>query len=224
MNKLYAYISKYKYGKLFISDVSFRVKVSIYLSLLVNTAYVIFRFFSAFKYDMFWFGAEAAFYIVTSGILFYLLQKVRSKDGDLLKELRIYRFCGYMLFGFNAVLTGVVFQMIHRGKGVQYSGVLIYAAATYTFFLMTKAIIHIVRFRKYNSPVLSAVKGIGLAKALVSMFSLQIAMFAAFGSGEEFELLMNNISGIFVCLTIFSMALYMIIRSSKKIKRLSDID
>lgn len=54
--------------------------------------------------------------------------------------------------------------------------------ALYTFYITTTAIIDIIKYRKYNSPVMSISKVIKLAAALVSMLFLETAMFAQFGA------------------------------------------
>lgn len=220
INSVKSIISKNKYGNLFITDISFRVKFSLYSSLFINLFYVAFKMFSAFYYSSFWFGAEAVFYVAFSFVLFILLRNMRKGGKNLRYELQTYRFCGYLLFALNAALIGVVYQMIHQGMGKQYPGLLIYAEATYAFVCFTVAIMHMVKYRKYNSPVLSAVKLIKFARALIAMFSLQIAMFASFGSGEDFEGLMNSISGGCVCFAIFCMAVFMVVRANRKLKNI----
>jgi hypothetical protein len=194
------------------------------VSLFINLIYVAFRLFSSFYYKSFWFGAEAVFYIVLSFVRFVLLRNVRENKGDLKRELITYRFCGYLLFVMNAALTGVVYQMIYFGKGKQYPGLLIYAAAIYAFILLSTAIVQLIKFRKYKRPMLSAVKVINLSKALVAMFSLQIAMFAAFSEGDiATERIMNSIFGGLVCFAIFAMAVLMVVEAFNKLKKLDKL-
>ena len=51
---------------------------------------------------------------------------------------------------------------------------MIYVMAMYAFYVTVMAVINMVRYRKYHSPVMSAAKAVNLAAALVSMLSLEI--------------------------------------------------
>ena len=53
--------------------------------------------------------------------------------------------------------------------------------ALYTFYITTTAIIDMVKYKKYGSPIMSMSKVIKMAAALVSMLSLETAMFSQFG-------------------------------------------
>ena len=211
-----------KYGNLIITDVSLRVKISLYASLSVNILYAVFRLINGIRYSSGWFGAEAVFYIVFSVVQFILLRNVRKNKGDLTREYQTHRFCGFLLFIMNATLTGVVYQMIHHGMGTQYPGLFIYAAAIYAFFCLSVAVVQIVKFRKYKSPLFSAVKTINLAKALVAMFALQTAMFASFNDGDiMLERIMNSVFGGLVCFAIFAMAVLMVVRANKNLRKIN---
>lgn len=85
---------------------------------------------------------------------------------------------------------------------------------------MIKSVINVVKYRKYNSPVLSAAKVVSLTAALVSMLSLETAMLSQFGASDslEFRRTMTAVTGFCVCGFVLGMAIYMIIKSSKKVK------
>ena len=78
------------------------------------------------------------------------------------------------------------------------------------------AIIHMVKYWHRFNPVFSAVKRLGLAKALVSIFTLQVAMLTQFGTGNvESDALANMATGIAVCVIITVMAILMLIGVKK---------
>ena len=100
---------------------------------------------------------------------------------------------------------------------------MIYAMAMYAFYITITALISVLKYRKRGSPVMSAAKVISLTAALVSMLSLETAMLARFGGGEEeFRRIMLAVSGGVVCAVVLTMAVYMIIRSTKQLKRLNN--
>ena len=75
------------------------------------------------------------------------------------------------------------------------------------------------RYRKYQSPAMSAAKAINLAAALVSMLSLETAMLAQFGGGETFRQLMTASTGGSVCVIVVGMGVYMAVHASKQLKK-----
>ena len=211
---------KNKYAKSYLTSIPARVKVSLYMTLFINLTYAAIKMTTGILYSSFWFGAEAVFYLVLGVARFIMLRNMRKGDGGLRREYQAYRFCGFLLFGLNAALTGIVYQMIHQGRGKEYPGLLIYVVATYTFIFLITSLVHVVRYRKLNSPILSAVKAINLTTALVALYSLQIAMFASFGEDERLERIMNSVSGGILCVIIFGMAVFMVVRGFEKLKSL----
>ena len=204
----------------YLTDMAFRVRAGLYGSLLVNLAFVAIKLVSALLYDSLWFGAVAAYYAILGILRFLLLRHLREDDGDLRRAWRKYRLCGVMLLALNLVLATIAAQMIRDGKGMHYPGMLIYAAAAYAFYALTSAIIGVVRFRGQHSPVVSVVRMISLSAGLVSIFSLQTAMFSAFGGGERLQRMMNLLTGNGVCMVVFGMAIYMLIHSTKMLKQM----
>lgn len=63
----------------------------------------------------------------------------------------------------------------------------------YTFYKITMAVVNMVKVRKTKSPILITIRNIGAADALVSMLTLQAAMFASFQ--DKNSLNTNQING-----------------------------
>jgi hypothetical protein len=187
----------------------------------MNIIYAVFKLFLGMHYISFWYGADAIFYLILSVIRFSLLHYMRKDEKNSDSEYRLYRFCGCLLIAMNIALIGVVYQIVDHDIGYQYPGLLIYAVATFAFLCLTIAIINVVKYRKLNNPVLSAIKAISLTKALVAIFALQTALLNSFGNedGEFFMRLLNSLTGGFVCLSIFAIAVLMIVRAKKKKKK-----
>lgn len=118
------------------------------------------------------------------------------------------------------VLFGVVVLIMKLDSKFTYHGTLIFAVAAWDFYNLTMAIIYMVRKRGKHTPIISAIKMLKFATALVSMLSLQTAMFASFGGGTETEMKrwMNLATGSVVCLMIFGIGLYMVIQANRNVK------
>ena len=207
-----------------VRDVSYRTSLSLYLGLGINLVYAILKLGFGIRYTSFWHGADALYYLVLSAVRFFLARNLTRGMRSIEQEYRQYRLCGRMLFGLNAALVGIVYQVIRREAMYYYPGLVIYAVATYTFFCLVMAIVGMVRYRKRNSPILSAVKAIHLAKALVSIFALQTAMIVTFGGegSESFHHIMALLTGIGICIFLFCMAVYMINRANRELRKLRD--
>lgn len=112
-------------------------------------------------------------------------------------------------------------QMVMDGRGCRYPGYMIYVAAAYAFYALAMAMLNIRRLRRLDDPILAAAKLLTLVTALVAVLSLQTAMFAAFGSGEDWQQLMNALTGGAVCLLIMLLAGAMLSRAHKALRNLS---
>lgn len=145
----------------------------------------------------------------------------RTDPGEnRIRQWKRYRLCGVLLLGMNLILGVIVGCIVWQGRTFRHHEVTTIAMAAYTFAAMTLAIIDLVKYRKYNSPVLSASKAIRLATASVSMLTLETAMLTAFGGDESpaFRTVMTAATGTAVCLFVLMMAVTMIVRSAKECK------
>ena len=214
-------VSKNKFGNRYMTDVVFRMKISLYTSLFFNLIYAVFKLIAGIHYASFWYGADAIIYIVLSIARFLLVRQIRKEEQNIEVEFRKYRSCGVLIFILNTAFIPVIYQIVKHGMGYSYPGFLIYVVAAYTFYAITISIVNVVRYRKYNSPVYSAQRALNLTKALVAMFALQTAMFASFGVDIGLEQTMNLVFGILVCCAIFAIAVMMVVKSIHELKKIS---
>lgn len=160
-------------------------------------------------------------------LLRFLLLHSVNRNGigtELVPEYLCCRLYGILLLLMNIVLTGVVILLVWKDEGFQYYGYLIYVVAMYVFYNVITAVRDVITYRKYNSPVMTASKTIKLVAALVSMLALETAMLAQVNEekGPAFQRLMTGATGGGVCLIVLAVAVGMIMRSTKQLKRLND--
>ena len=110
-------------------------------------------------------------------------------------------------------------MILYHDKGFEYKGILIFAMAAYTFYTTIMAIVNLIRYRKYKSPVMTTTKIIALSAALVSMLSLETAMFSQFGDNMSIDnqRLMIILTGAAISITVIVMASCMIVKTSREI-------
>lgn len=180
-----------------LTDISFKMQVSLYLSLGINLLYRVMKLVYGVFYRSVWFGTLAVYYIMMPVMRFLLLRHSnRNAFGEnLVSELKQYRLCGVILMLMNIALSGVVILVIRKNEGFEYAGYLIYVMAMYAFYNVITEVRDVVKYRKYKSPVMSAAKAVKLAAALVSMLSLETAMLTQFDErkGSEFRQIMTGI-------------------------------
>lgn len=141
-------------------------------------------------------------------------QKRRKIRRSLCRRYGIFFCC------MAVVLGGAVILLIHSEGGKEYPGIVIYAVASYTFCKIIFAVINVFRARKKRALSLMIIRDIGYVDACVSILSLQTAMVAQFGGGEEaFARMMNGITGTAVCLMILGLGIYYMLLAGKGTKR-----
>lgn len=210
------------YGNRYLTDPVFRTQVSLYLSMGVNAFYVAVNGVHGVLSRSSWFITLAAYYFVLVGMRFLLFYRIKREDvgKNRIRELQKYRLCGCILMGMNLILAGMVALVVYRGFGFQYSGLLIYAMAAYTFYITILSVVNLKKYKKYNSPILSAAKTINLSSALVSMLALETAMLAQFSgdNSENYNRILTGMTGTIVLVIVLAMASYMIIKSTRELK------
>ena len=215
-----------RYIHRYLTDAHLRVNISLYSSFIINVAYAIFQLGLGFYHRSVWFYSLAVYYILLAVMRFFLLKHTRSHEAgkDKKLELLIYRFCGMLLLLMNGALSAIVFYITWQGRTFVHHEITTIAMAAYTFTSLTMAIRNVVKYRKYESPVFSAAKVVSLAAAMVSMLTLESAMLTAFGEEgqEQFSSIMTGVTGTGVTVLILTIAIYMIVTSTKKIRSIQE--
>ena len=222
-----AFKEENKLAKRWFDDARWRMNISLYGSLLWNVAYAVFQLGLGFYHASFWFHSLAAYYLCLAMMRFFLVRYTRTNEPgvQMQVELRKYRVCGWIFLGMNLALTGIVFFMVYWNRTFVHHQITTIAMAAYTFTSFTMAIIGMVKYKKYSSPVFSASKAISFAAACVSMLTLESTMLTTFEDGtmgEATRRLFLGGTGAMILVVVLAMAIYMIVQSSKKLKNLSE--
>lgn len=207
-----------------LSEHTFRTQAALYPGFFINVIYVIWKLVFGIYYKSAWFISLALYYFVLAWMRLSLIRPFAEKEGEKRKkaELKRYRFCGASLFIINIAFTGIVVLAVTEDNGFSYPGYMIYVMAMYAFYAVITAVINLVKYRKYGNPILSAAKVISLTTAMVSMFSLESAMLAQFADASQtaFKKIMIECTGGVICVIVIGMAVYMMFRSTKEIRKI----
>lgn len=214
-----------KYARLWLGDVQLRMKVTLTGNVIWNGAYAALQLGLGIYHRSPWFYSLAGYYFCLALMRFFLAKHtVRHKPGEeMRRELVYYRICGWIFLVMNLALSGMMLYMIHENRMVRHHEITTITMAAYMFTSLTMAIINVVRYRRYNSPVFSASKAISLAAACVSMLTLESTMLVTFNNQEmtaQTRTLFLALSGGAVSLFIITMAIYMIVNATGKMNSL----
>ena len=212
------------WGNRFMTDNIFRAKLSLNLSLLINLLYVSINLLLWYLYRSWWFVCLAVYYAILSLMRYLLVRYIRineigsNRRGELTRALS----CSCIMLLLNFFLSGAVLMVVYQNRGYAYPGILIYVMALYTFYTAIHAILELIQYRNFESPVMSTAKAISMAAALVSLLNLETAMFAEFGAemAKADQQLMVMLTGGGIAVIVIAMAIALIVRSVKEIKKL----
>lgn len=201
---------------------TFRAKIALYIGTALNLCFSAFYFLMSVRQRSYWLMTLAIYYIVLTFVrmmlsLNYLNITKKNCRKRLLREFIIYRYCGILMLIMSVSMIGIVYLLIKEGLKV-HGTVATITIAAYTFYCLTVAVINVVKFSKRGSPILAASKNVCLARAIMSLFSLQVTMLIQFDGTDEYTSRFLNISvGFAVCFICLIIALGMIIKSTKNI-------
>ena len=215
--------SENKYARKWLDDTRLRVNVSLYGSLAWNALYGIFQLWLGFYHHTFWFYSLGAYYICLAVMRLFLVRHTRkyAPCEKIRVELVKYRACGWVFLIMNLALSLMIFFMVYWNRTFEHHMITAIAMAAYTFLAFTVAIVNIVKYKKYKSPVFSATKAISFAAACVSMLTLSSTMLTTFSDGTmgavEKKIMLGSI-GFAVSGVILVMAIGMIVKGTKELK------
>ena len=198
-----------------------RFQLELYREQIINFAYGSFKIASGVILGSAWIGCDGIYNMTQSLIqLFQILRRRYAKT--LEQQWKSYRFCGVLILLMHLTLIGIVFQMINWNRAEEQGQIQVIATAVFAFYKITNSFLDIAKDRKHRHPVDSSIRMLNLAQAFFAIFSLQASMFHTFGTGEDWEHLMNILTGCGVCLLIVSIGIYMIRRGNREIKKLQE--
>ena len=213
------------------TEYGFRAIIFSIGSFTINIAFAVYNGTIAVIISSIWFGALAAYYVMLivlrGGILIYHARRRNAiKNGQTeeviyLRDTKVYGNCGILLVLLPIALSFAILQMVRTNDSFVHTGITIYAFAVYAFYKISMAIYNFIKTRRTQEMTVRASKNINLADAFVSILALQTAMFHEFGAGMgDFNIgTMNAVTGAVVCALTAAIGIFMIITTSRIIKK-----
>ncbi len=204
-------------------------RFSLYRSLSINLAFGVFYLVSGILTDSVWTISNGGYYMLLSVCrsVLAICERRLLRMTDPEKRSRLswegFRLCGMIMLLLNLAMTVMTVQMICRERGKTYHEIMVIAMAAYTFYKLTIALVRVFQCRRNGSPIMGAARNVELMAAMMSIFSLQTAMFGAFGGEFGEKMLMNILTGTAVCLLGIFGAVGMTIHGGKRLKQLGEM-
>lgn len=213
-----------KYTSAYLTDKDLRLRLSMYRGLLINLCFATFKIVLGFIYNSSWLFAMAGYNVLLSIMRFIVIYRAQKKGLSETEAkrrgLQSYYVCGWLMLVLNIAVSVIMFMVIVQKQTIEYHMIVTIGLAAFTFYCFTMAVINMVKFRDRTNPVYATIKRVDMAKAIVSIFTLQVAMLTSFGGqGEELNAsLMNTLTGIAVTVAINTIGAMMIYGAQKDFK------
>lgn len=197
-----------RYANAYLTDKDLRMRISMYRGLLINFCFATFKIIMGFVYHSSWLFAMAGYNLVLSIMRFVVIYRSQAKGLSEVEErrrgLQSYWVCGWLVMILNIAASVIMYMVIVHKQTIEYHMIVTIGLAAFTFYCFTMAVINMVKYRKRKNPVYAAIKRIDMVKAIVSVFTLQVAMLTSFsGQGEKIDIgLMNTFTGCAVTIAI----------------------
>lgn len=214
-NKVQMLIDNNEYLKKYTSDHELRYRISLIFSLSINIIYALFKLVTGIIFKSIWFISFALYYLLLVIIRANIL-KQELRENTLKTEYMKYRNIAIILLFTNVILTMIILIIVNQKIMNIYPTWVAISIAVYTFYLLFISIYNLVKYRKYNSPLMSSSKVINVVTSLVSLISLEIVLIPTFGIEKVtfFEIMIMSTGGG-VAFIIIIISLYMIITSTE---------
>ncbi|MDY2609632.1 MAG: hypothetical protein SOV91_05240 [Eubacteriales bacterium] len=196
------------------SDYGYRTVLFTFFSLAINTFAGIMKLCSALVLRSLWYGALGGYYIVLGGARYLLLRSAAQSAGmpsgarrERMMAGVSYR-SGLSLIVLTLAFFAAVWQMVFAGQAFRYPPEWILPAAGMALYKIAFALLQLYRVKQMNRQLLLCIRQLNCADALVSLVSLQTAVFFALGAQLRiYQRTLNALSGTVVCILILCMGI-----------------
>lgn len=192
----------------YLTDKELRIRTSLYLGLGINTAFAVMKVTFGLLYNSSWLFAVAGYNMILSIIRFFLVRRdMRGRKSETEADRQVfaksaYHLTGYLMCILNIAISVIVVMVVVHNQTIEYHEFAIYALAAYSFYSIGKAIFDVIKYRNHENRVFTAIKEVAFAKALVSIFTMQVAMLTQFGGDAKTSFIFNLLTGIAVVIGV----------------------
>ncbi len=211
---------------MYLTSAKFRVNFSLNITLLFNAFYSAFQLLLGIRYSAVWNVSFSAYYLMLALMRFYLLRYIKDHKicEDMKRELIIYRFCAVLLLFVNVILSLIVFYITWQNKGFEHNNITTIIISIYTTVSVIKSLYNLIKYKKFKSPAIKAVKIIGATSSAISLLTLETAIN---WQNQTLRKIITGATGFLAITFVLASAIYMIVFATKElnaIKKKSNVN
>lgn len=222
----------HKFTSALIENYGFSTAVFSGISIFLNMANAIFNGIFSVIYGSIWHSALGGYYfalaLVRCGVLAGGIRARRISYGDERAETRrklsVKRAAGIVLLLLELVIPAAITRLLISSDEYKHLLIPILFSAAYSFTKLTLAIVNIVKAHKHGDPVTSAIRGVNLTDALMSVMIMQIMLVSYAGEENDrlFGTVINICTASAVCIVTAVIGLVMCISAHRALKTLRE--
>ena len=152
-----------------------------------------------------WITSFGVYYLMVSVIRYNIIRKRDVSSHD-------FRNTGWMFLILNLCVSILIILVLHLKVRVEYPSFTIYIISAWTFLSLFMSLRDIILDVEGSDLLFVQMRNIRFSVSLVSLFSLQCAVFSRIDHPSGFEFMMNSILGSAIVLLIFALAVSMLCR------------
>lgn len=206
-------------------DAKYRRKLFLSAGLAIDIFWAAINLVAGIFFMSVWPFMLGAYYLLLLAMRGTLLNRLhRSNNGGCRDTAGIEKLCGALFLLSAFVLSGIVCLVMLGEGGFVYPGLLIYAVAAFTFYSLIIAIVNYARLHRHDDILVVLNCRVNLSVVLVSIFSLEVAMFAEFGTDADagLQYVMSIITGAVIAVILVDMGIRSVINAKKTLKNIQD--
>ena len=182
------------------------------LSSIIDTLYSAGNLFVGITESSWWFIMTGIYYLILSTTRFTIIIIKKSQRTTFFPK-----FAGWMLMSTALPILGLAILCSVRDTGNKFHEIIMITIALYAFSRMSFAVVNLIKSRKRQSPLESALRNISLATALVSIASLQRSMLVSFGTMSANEIrIFNVLTSAGISILVFMIGLFLFQSTKQK--------
>lgn len=227
VKKVKAGVYANKYANTYLTDKDLRMRIAIYRGLLINVVFAAFKIIMGLIYQSAWLYAMAGYNLILSLMRFIVVYRSQKKGLSEKEEhrrgLQSYHVCGWLVMLLNIAVSVIMYMVIVEKQTIQYHMIVTIGLAAFTFYCFIRAVVNMVKYRERTNPVYATIKRVDMVKAIVSIFTLQVAMLTSFsGQGAQIDVdLMNTLTGLAVTIAINTIGAMMLAGVKKDFREMN---
>lgn len=180
--------NKNKIVRRILNEDDYRLRTSIVLGIGADALWALVNFALGVILISAWFVTLGFYYLLFGSIrallLFQMLRTKEESHENQRQTRKMLRACGVIMIASTFVFSGIVTLLLHGDATIQYGEIITIALATFTFYSLISALVGFIRLRNHSNQLVGANCRANLCIALVSLFTLEMAMLTTFGTGD----------------------------------------